>query len=30
MGGVKVTGGCVRLSGKCKKCTHSMRAVKKV
>ena len=36
MGGVKVTGGSVRvvktvrLSGKCEKCTCSMRAVKKV
>ena len=33
MGDVKVTGGsvrAVRLSGKCEKCTCSMRAVKKV
>ena len=37
MGGVKVTGGkceicwrAVRLSGKCEKCSCSMRAVKKV
>ena len=30
MGGVEVTGGAVRLSGKCEKYSCSMRAVKKV